>query len=345
MLEVAKGMGALLARGWRPRRTILFASWSGEEYGLLGSTAWGEVHADEPMLKRALAYINVDTGVSGPAFRASGTPSLASVLVGSLGQVEDPATGVPLADAWDDGDLMTLGSGSDYTVFIDHLGIPSLDLAFSPAGASSYGVYHSTYDSFEWMESEGDPGFRYHVAMAQLWGLVAMRLAGDATETATAAPVPFNFNLQAEAIAQYIADARNRSQPTAAIDYAPLDAAQRAFAAAARQVEEEGARLAHTAPSAARERAVADLDERLALTERRFLTENGLPGRKWFLHCLQAPGLYTGYAPQSLPGVYDAVSDADWKMAQEQVQIAAARIQEAAHFLSGNTSAATPTAL
>ena len=142
LLEVAKGLGALLAKGWRPRRTIVLCSWSGEEYGLLGSTAWSEVNADSALLRRAVAYLNVDTGVSGRHFRAQGTPSLGRVLAGVLGAVADPAqpagSGATLADAWDDGDLFALGSGSDYTAFIDHLGIASLDMAFAPNG--TYGL-------------------------------------------------------------------------------------------------------------------------------------------------------------------------------------------------------------
>ena len=102
----------------------MLCSWSGEEYGLLGSTAWGELNAAQPLLQRALAYLNVDVGVSGDQFQASGTPTLGQVLAGALGQVNDPKRGVPLSELWDDGDLMALGSGSDYTVFIDHLGIP-----------------------------------------------------------------------------------------------------------------------------------------------------------------------------------------------------------------------------
>ena len=115
MLEVAKGLGVLLKGGWRPRRSIVLASWSGEEYGLLGSTAWSEVNAKTALLQRAVAYLNVDTGVSGRTFRAQGTPSLGRVLAGVLGAVADPARpGHSLAEAWGDGDLFALGSGSDY---------------------------------------------------------------------------------------------------------------------------------------------------------------------------------------------------------------------------------------
>jgi len=348
LLEVAKGLGQLLATGWRPRRSIMLLSWSGEEYGLLGSTAWSEVHAHTPTLSRALAYLNVDTGVSGRHFRAMGTPSLGRVLTAALGAVDDPGRpGHTLAEHWDDGDLYALGSGSDYTAFIDHLGIPSLDMAFWPDAA--YGVYHSTFDSFEWMDTVGDPGFKYHVAMAQVWGLIALRLAGsqldgttsqttigEARNTQHAAHIlPLNFTLQAEAIGGYIAAAKARPNGTR-VDFAALDAAHARFAAAAQRVGAAEAALTRSGDSA----AIAALNERLAYVERRFLAPNGLPGRKYFKHVLQAPGLYTGYAPKTLPGVYDAVSSGDFATANAQAQVAAERIEAAAAFLSGDKSRA-----
>ena len=330
LIEVAKGLGALLRTGWRPRRSLVLCSWSGEEYGLLGSTAYSEVHAKTPMVSRALAYLNVDTGVSGANFRAQGTPSFGRVLAGALGAISDPARpGHTIADSWN-GDLSVLGSGSDYTAYLDHLGIPSLDLAFSPKDAP-YGVYHSVFDSFEWMDTVGDPGFQYHVAMAQLWGLIAIRLAGTAGEAP--APLPLNFTLQAEAIGAYIADAKARPNGTK-LDYTALDAAHAKFAAAARKVlQAEGA-----AVEANDVAAVEALNEQLAYTERQFLLDDGLPGRKYFKHVLQAPGLYTGYAPKTLPGVYDAVSALDWPRARAQAALAAAHIEKAAAFLENGLS-------
>ena len=206
-----------------------------------------------------------------------------------------------------------------------HLGIPSLDLAFSPQDAP-YGVYHSVFDSFEWMDSVGDPGFKYHVAMAQLWGLIAIRLAGNAGEAP--APLPLNFTLQADAIGEYIGEAK-RLANASQLDFAALVAAHASFASAARTAlhAERAAVDAHDAA------AVEALNERLAYTERHFLLDGGLPGRKYFKHCLQAPGLYTGYAPKTLPGVYDAVSSLDWPRARAQAALAAAQIEQAAAFL------------
>jgi len=345
LIEVAKGLGHLLKTGWRPKRTIILASWSGEEYGLLGSTAWGEVHGDSAvhdvvssrsLLSRAVAYLNVDTGVSGPHFGASGTPSLGRVLAGVLGQVRDPLSQKPLSEHWEDGDLYALGSGSDYTVFIDHLGIPSLDMHFSQK--VQYGAYHSVYDSFTWMETEGDPTFQYHVAMAKVWGLVSLRLSG--TEHEPLGPLPFNVTLQAEAIGGYIADVKTMLNATTKtqVNFSPLDNAHVVFSMAARSAMAESARLASDPPSPSRFRDIMAINDRLALYERSFLTAVGLPGRKWFRHCLQAPGLYTGYAPQTLPGVHHAISNNDWGEAREQVDLAAHHIAAAAKFLSSDES-------
>ena len=221
------------------------------------------------------------------------------------------------------------------------------------------------------MDSVGDPGFVFHVAMAQVWGLTALRLAGTAASSsaatpsaasssaasssvATAAdgaaadgngaptPLPMNFTLQAEAIRSYVAAAKLHDT-RGHVDYTALDAATASFATAARhamKAEHEArtaslraaATAATTSPADAAA-AVAALDERLAYTERQFLSAGGLPGRKYFKHVLQAPGLYTGYAPKTLPGVYDAVAAGDWTTANEQAAIAAARIEAAAKFL------------
>ena len=329
--QVAKGLGALLRNGWRPLRSIYLCSWSGEEYGLLGSTAWGEVNGDGlgPILRRALAYLNVDVGVSGPHLRASGTPSLAQVLAGVLGQVRHPASQKPLSEEWS-GKLYSLGSGSDYTVFIDHLGIASLDMSFTP-GDAQYGVYHSVYDSFTWMATEGDPNFTYHVAMSRVWGLTALRLAGSDVNL----PLPLNLTIQAQAIEGYIAQARrvlNQTAPEKKLCFDPLDRASEAFRQAAQRTSVEADRLRKQGPAAFDE--IAAFNSRIGLLERSFLMDSGLPGRKWFRHCLQAPGLYTGYAAKTLPGIEEAISARDWDLAQSQIEACAVRITAAAASLA-----------
>lgn len=301
MIEVARGLGALLKTGWRPLRTIILCSWSGEEYGLLGSTAWAEVNGDSPsgevdksgILSRALAYLNVDTGVSGTKFVASGTPPLARVLAAVLGQVRDPRSRRPLSELWGAGELRALGSGSDYTAFIDHLGIASLDMSFSPESGAMYGVYHSVYDSFSWMATQGDPTFEYHAAMASIWGLVALRLAG--TSKAPLMPLPLDITLQADAIGGYIAEVIDMLNETTRprLNFSAVDGAHKKFAEAAKDVMYEARQLARNKRARGRDAQVKSLNDRLVLLERKFLTVEGLPGRKWFRHCLQAPGLYT----------------------------------------------------
>jgi hypothetical protein len=156
LLEVARGLGELLKEGWRPRRTIIFASWDGEEYALLGSTHWAGANA--ALLANAIAYINVDTAVSGTSFGAKASPALARVLEAATRLVDLPNTTTPLSAVWDIDKLGVLGSGSDYTAFLHHLGVPSMDMNFG-LETGTYGVYHSIYDSFTWMDTFGDPGF------------------------------------------------------------------------------------------------------------------------------------------------------------------------------------------
>ena len=333
LIEVARGLGALLRTGWQPQNSIMLCSWSGEEYGLLGSTAWGEVNGDDQtgalsktgILSRASAYLNVDVGVSWANFGASGTPSLGKVLMSALRDVKDPATQKPLSELWGQGKLYALGSGSDYTVFIDHLGIPSIDMHFSPE--ATYGVYHSTFDSFAWMATEGDPTFEYHVAMSQIWGIMTLRLAG--TVTSATAPLPVDLTLQARAIDGYVVDlkASLNSTTKAKLDFETLETAVTAFSKATQMVQAE--QIQHIEGKAVAS-SIHSLNERVILLKRQFLTVDGLPGRKWFRHCLQAPGLYTGYAPQMLPGIAQPIADGKLELAQQQIGVVAQRIEAAA---------------
>src|SRR5687768_929178 len=209
MLEVGRGFGELLKQGWKPRRTIIFGSWDAEEYGLVGSTEWAEELAPE-LREKAVAYLNLDAAVSGPHFGAASVPSLWKLMRAATVDVKDPKTGKSVYQQWQDraregraeGDQNTsetrigaLGSGSDYTPFLQHLGIPSTDMGFG----GDYGVYHSAYDSFYWMDKFGDPGFRYHVAAAQVWGTLALRLAD-------ADALPFDYTDYAKQIRDYFTE-------------------------------------------------------------------------------------------------------------------------------------------
>src|SRR5918993_2309660 len=194
-LEVARALAAALKAGWKPKRTIVLASWDAEEYGLVGSTEWAEEHAAD-LQKNAVAYLNGDAVVTGSELNMSGSPSLLAVALEAAREVNDPKRGGSVGAGWEarrrsawatatpvdvnakedakfTSRLAPLGSGSDYTVFLDHLGVPSWDFGFE----GSYGVYHSVYDNFRWMEKYGDPEFLYHAAAARLWGLMALRLA------------------------------------------------------------------------------------------------------------------------------------------------------------------------
>ncbi|CAM9748772.1 unnamed protein product, partial [Phaeothamnion confervicola] len=314
MIEVARGLGALLATGWRPRRSIVLCSWSGEEFGLLGSTAWGEVNS-AGLLKRAIAYLNVDSAVSGSQLAVKATPSLTALLRAALEDLPDPkrmaaaasaaaaAAAAPptmaaaaaqaaadlktsLSDAWS-GNVGMLGSGSDYTVFLDALGIASIDFEFVADLSDDYGVYHSVYDSFAWMDKWGDPTWEYHAMAARLWGLMALRLAD-------AAVLPFDHLDQAAAIERYVADVGRRpgrspageaaaaAVAVAGVDLRPLREAATRFRAAAEgklpggafvvtDAAASGAAAMAAAAAAAVAAATAELNDRLAFVERRFL--------------------------------------------------------------------------
>src|SRR5690349_9372652 len=169
MLEVGHGFGELLKQGWKPRRTIILCSWDAEEYGLIGSTEWAEDLAPY-LTQKAVAYLNLDAAVSGSNFGASSVPSLWKLLRAVTQEIKDPKSGNSVFQQWNKNNtparIQALGSGSDYTPFLQHLGVPSTDMSFN----GDYGVYHSAYDSFYWMDHFGDPSFQYHVAVSQLWG-------------------------------------------------------------------------------------------------------------------------------------------------------------------------------
>ncbi|GMH90745.1 hypothetical protein TrVE_jg5999 [Triparma verrucosa] len=327
LIEVAKGLGSLVQSGWQPKHTIYLLSWSGEEYGLLGSTGWAELNFDA--ISSASAYINVDTVVSGDELTASATPALTSLWEGVMadldghvlfkngpsGNVLDANVNAPINA---DDAIGTLGSGSDYTVFLDHFGIASLDFEFnSPAG--TYGVYHSIYDSFDWIDNyggiDGEKGssFELMASAAKMWGVLALRLADSDV-------LPFDHVKQAEALVKYSAAVDGNG-----LDLSELNSNIDAYMKAAQGVAEE-----MNSPG-----DLKDLNFRLSMTERSFLNADGLPGRSWMKHVLQAPGFYLGYAAMAFPGVQQAVDDGDLDLAQQQVAVVAECVDKAATFLKG----------
>jgi N-acetylated-alpha-linked acidic dipeptidase len=335
MLEMARAIGALAKAGWRPRRTLVLCSWDGEEYGLLGSTEWAEAHAGE-LTKQAVAYLNVDVAVGGKDFRVNGSHALRDVLVEAAGDVSVPGHGTTILREWSDKarsdnraewarlnrerrwrgeserpfdvNVAPLGSGSDYTAFEDHLGVPSMDLRFE----GLEGTYHSMYDDFDFMDRVVDPGYPFHLGLADLWSRVALRLA-----EAEVAPLHYattgQFVLdELQAIDERIDDA-NAGQADATkrlhADLAPVRAAAARLRDAAQDLERRVAdalQSGATLPGG----SAATLDRALAAVERDLLGE-GLPGRPWFRNELYAPGLNTGYAPVPLPRLGQAVLDKD----------------------------------
>lgn len=338
MLEVGRGLGQLKKSGWQPRRTIVMCSWDAEEQGLIGSTEWVEENAVE-LREKAVAYLNMDAAVSGSNFGASSVPSLWNVIYEAARDVRDPKTKKSIFETWRDrvwentpeadrfdanGNerpvatprIGALGSGSDYTPFLQHLGVPSLDMAFG----GDYGVYHSAFDSFYWMTHFGDPTFQYHVAAAQIWGTVALRLAN-------ASGLPFDYRDYADQLRDFADETTrlaNRKKLSAPFDPKPL-------LRAIQNLDDEGERIAkrrldlEKQDSASADQKLARVNDALMQAERALIDDRGLRGRTWFKHQVYAPGFYTGYAALPFPDLRQAIEDGRAADAAE----AALRITEA----------------
>ncbi|HEY1768036.1 MAG TPA: M28 family metallopeptidase [Terracidiphilus sp.] len=318
MLEAVHGLGVLLHDGWRPKRTIVFCSWDAEEEGLIGSTEWVEQHMAE--LNQAVAYFNTDVGVSGPDFTASAVPSLKQFIRDLTHDVPSPIDGT-VFEQWrvhraNDETRRTvgasilnpsevrvgdLGSGSDYTPFLQHAGVPSTDVGSD----GHYGVYHSTFDDFAWYTQNADPHFLYLQEMARVFGLETLRMAD-------ADVLPYDYVAYAREIAGYLQAAKVKAKDAGldSLDFAPADAA------AARLLE--AAQRAHqleAAPSG----DLATLNTILRQTETALLSEAGLPNRPWYRHTIYAPGEYTGYAAVVIPGVNEAIDAKNSALAAQQL--------------------------
>ncbi len=336
MLEVGRGFGQLLKQGWKPRRTIILCSWDAEEYGLIGSTEWAEEYAAE-LREKAIAYLNLDAAVSGAQFGASSVPSLWKLIRAVTRDVKDPKTGKSVYQQWQDrtregrpegeqntggeARIAALGSGSDYTPFLQHLGIASTDMGF----AGDYGVYHSAYDSFYWMDHFGDPGFVYHVAAAQIWGTLAMRLADSDG-------LPFDYIDYANQIRDFFKEAAKLAgyrNLNGAFDDKAMNTAIEDFAKEAARVEKN------------RQDAIRDSDpsrlkrinDVLIDVERQFIDPRGLRGRVWYKHQIYAPGVYTGYAAQPLTDFRQAIDDRNGSNAKESLERIIEAIKRATNSL------------
>ncbi|MFN2635382.1 MAG: M28 family metallopeptidase [Thermoanaerobaculia bacterium] len=380
LLEEARSLGALVKTGWRPKRTIILCAWDGEEPGLLGSTEWVETHAEE-LTAKAVAYINTDSNGRG-YLGVGGSHGLESLVNEVAGDVEDPEKKIPVgkrarlrqiedsktADERREARehrnmrISALGSGSDFTPFLQHLGIASLNLGYGGEGGG--GVYHSIYDDFSWYSRFSDGEFVYGRALAQTTGLLTLRLAN-------ADLLPFDFTSLADTVGTYVKELRTLAadrreaneektrridegvfaaledprEPLAAetrepavpyFDFSPLENASENLRRAAHEFER--ASESKTAYEPARLAAVNAL---IRSVERGMLRPEGLPRRPWFKHFLYAPGFYTGYDVKTLPAVREAIEEKQWSDVNREIartaatiDVCAGRIREAAKRLT-----------
>jgi len=370
LMAEAKSVGALHKAGWRPKRTIVYAAWDAEEPGLLGSTEWAEAHAAE-LQDKAVVYVNSDSNGRG-FLQMAGSHTLEKFINQVARDVPDPQTKVSVAErlrarriavrgddepedrkeARERADLRiaALGSGSDYTPFLQHLGIASLDIGFG--GENGNGIYHSIYDSFAHYTRFNDPTFEYGVALARLGGRTVLRLA-------EADVLPFEFTAFADTLGRYVkqvakladdmrekteednrlardgtlvlaADPQQRfvapkpREPVPYVNFAPLQNALARVDESARAFDKARAERAGRPLAPETQRA---LDEILRQAERALTRPLGLPGRPWFRHQVYAPGYYTGYGVKTLPGVREALEMRHWQSAEEQAVIAARTLE------------------
>jgi N-acetylated-alpha-linked acidic dipeptidase len=338
LMETARSLGELLKHGWKPRRTIVIASWDGEEWGLLGSTEWAEKHRDE-LARKAVVYINSDSTGKG-WLSMGGSHSLEAFLNGVAGDIPDPrgSSGSVLdarrarmiEQASDDSarsaitarrgvPIEALGSGSDYTAFLDFLQIASLDVGFG--GDSPGGIYHSVYDSYYWFTHFADGDFTYSAALSRVTGTALLRLAD-------ADVLPFEFKGTAAALRQYVDEITKMPGISGQVDLAPLRSAIAKLDSAADAYEKVLAHLDRLDSSHTDSRSrLATLNETLYRTERAFRHEAGLPRREWFKHLVYAPGLYTGYGVKTLPGIREGIEQKQWDEARSFVPIVTSAVK------------------
>jgi N-acetylated-alpha-linked acidic dipeptidase len=322
LMEMTRAFSALKKQGVRPRRTLIFCSWDGEEVGLTGSTEWGEQFADE-LRKKAVAYLNVDEATSGPDLHGQAVASLAPMLVETTRTLKDPS-GKSLYEAWKEsskrerteanqfGEVTDLnladtriGSGSDHTVFLNFIGMPVFNLGF----VGPYGVYHSAYDDLFWMNHFGDPGYHYHTLMSQLWGVLALRLAN-------ADLLPFDFANYAANIRAFMSEL-SKGKDLSQLDLKPVLDAIDAFEAAGKKLNDATTRALNS--GTVDQDLAAHINAGSMQLERNWLNPDGIPGRPWFKHILY--GARFTYAHLELPALTEAVEKQDWAMAKGQAEI------------------------
>ena len=319
MLESVHGLGAILKQGWKPKRSIVICSWDAEEEGLIGSTEWVEQNGDR--LSHAVAYFNTDVGVSGPNFDAAAVPSLKQFVREVTREVPSPKGGT-VYDQWKkDQDagaerrpnrpsnsvetnevrIGDLGSGSDFTPFLQHAGVPSTDIGSS----GPYGVYHSVFDNYNWFIRNADPTFVYEQQQARVFGLELLHMADTDV-------LPYDYRLYGREIASYLKTAQTRAiTAKLQLDFAATTAAADRFAAAGNTIyARQSNPTATTSPA---------LNAALRAAESALLSDAGLPKRPWYKHTIYAPGEFTGYAAVVIPGVNEGIDVADIARTQNQL--------------------------
>jgi len=380
LLEEARGLAALTSQGWKPKRTIVICFWDGEEEGLLGSTEWAEDHARE-LQQKAAVYINSDGNDRG-YLSVAGSHTLEKFINSVARDVDDPEAKLsvwkrlqfrriadPPANPADrqeprsrpDLRIGALGSGSDYSAFIDHLGVASLNVGF--AGESNGGIYHSIYDDFAWYSKFGDPDFLYGRALAQVAGSAVMRLAD-------AELLPYDFGDFTDTIRRYVNEVeklaqdsreqiveRNRrideglftaidnpsekllpppkEQAPPFLNFAPLENGFAALQRAAEQYSQAAARAAAGGGAGLANASLRDANAKLIAVERALTLKDGLPGRPWYQHQIYAPGFYTGYGVKTLPAVRESIEQKQWKLAEEQIGRVGKVLENAGEAIQG----------
>ena len=333
LMETARGFAELMKQGWKPKRTIVFASWDGEEWGLLGSTEWAETHKAE-LMDKGVVYINSDSTGKG-WLGMQGSHTLQELVNDVARTVQDPVRGVSLfeaarARALEEADdeeraeieksedlrIGALGSGSDYTAFLDHLTMASLNLGFG--GESEGGIYHSNYDSFDWYTRFSDGEFVYGRALSQVIGTTMMRLAN-------ATILPFNFVDLADTMDRYVVEiekTRDEAENAPEIDLAPVKAAIARLREAGEAYEAALGSLPNVSTQALEAQPeLKQLNRLLYSSERRLAHDEGLPQREWFRHQIYAPGLYTGYGVKTIPGIREGIEEEAWEEAKYYVKV------------------------
>ena len=338
--EVVRSFGEALKAGWKPLRTIVFASWDGEEYGLVGSTEWVEEYL--PWLSAStVAYLNVDVGARGKHFDAAASPLLNKLLYDVTDSILSPNQTVPgqsVGDIWH-GHIRTMGSGSDFTAFQDFAGIPSLDFGFGNGPKDPVYHYHSNYDSFHWMDTYGDKGWHYHVTVSRILGILIAQLSEN--------PVLYlSARDYAKGLKTYLDDVKERSRvhlSGSSFSFHALNNATAEFQIAAADFDKYTAeltdRLGEDVPwwdwwkKVRLFYEVQTANGKYKALERQFLFPDGLDDRSWFKHVVFAPGRWTGYAGATYPGLVESFEDKNWTNALRWSGIIQERLQAATKLL------------